>query len=315
MSRKRADRFVADGCWREVYPCVFTDAGSPMSAVQRATAGVVACGGVLAEGLLDCESPEVLVAVACGRDAARVWGIPLIDDDDPATQALDKLHHDTAVWRELEPLRSRPVVPTDPVDVLHRHQLELSRCDVHRHPSGLWLTVPLRTLYDLTSLISHEAMVCAIDFCLHVGLLSQDDLAELLVRTKGWRHAPAFRRAVDLADGRAESAFETLTRLLLRPGWPALTPQVRVCDDTGLVLARLDLGDEEIKLGVDSDGRAFHSGELMWAKDKQRDISTEREGWKTEHVTWFQVRRQGSATRRRILAVADRRRQELRRAA
>lgn len=314
-TRGRLDAQKYDGAHRTIWNGTVTDGGHPMSPVQWAMAGVRASGGTLRDNLLDGESPANLGAVACGRDAARVWGIPLVDDDDPATAALDRHHHDVAVWQRMDELRSHPSSPSDPVDILHRYQLELARCDVVRHPSGLWLTVVLRTLYDLTALLSHEALVCALDFCLHNGLVSEQDLAALVVRVKGWRNAPAFRRATEDADRRAESPHETLTRLLLKPGWSGLTPQVPVFTESGVLLALLDLADEEIKLAVEGDGKRFHSGEVMWAKDKQRDRTTEAEGWRTERVTWFQVRAQGRTTRARILAIAERRRRALRRAA
>jgi hypothetical protein len=235
--------------------------------------------------------------------------MPLIDDDDPATSALDKHHHDVAVFRHVGDVRSRPASPDQPADVLHRHQLNLDRSDVTQHPSGLFLTGHARTLYDLTALVTPEALVCAIDWALHEKLVTGDELEAFAVRHKGWRSTPSFRRALGLADHRAESPHESLTRLLLKPAWPQLTPQVRLYDNDGFVVARLDHADQEVRLAVESDGRRAHSGEVMRAKDERRDRRTGSEfGYRTERVTWYGVRRRPSETRAWILDVRDARR-------
>lgn len=59
------------GEWQSVRRGVYCDGGVVPDAVMRASAAVQRAGGS---------------AVAAGRTAARVWGIPLVDDHDPATQ-------------------------------------------------------------------------------------------------------------------------------------------------------------------------------------------------------------------------------------
>src|SRR4051794_34518425 len=80
-----------DGHWTSPYPGVLTDGGVVMTPVRWAAAGVLAGGGRCLDRL-DPELPvSQLGAVGCARDAGRIHEIPLIDDDDPATQALDRL--------------------------------------------------------------------------------------------------------------------------------------------------------------------------------------------------------------------------------
>lgn len=111
--------------------------------------------------------------------------------------------------------------------------------------------------------------------------------------------APAFRAALALTDPLAESPHETLTRLLLRPRLPGLRSQVGVADRQGRVVARLDLGDASLRLGVESDGSAYHRGRA--AEDRRRDART---GWTIERCTWFETRCEPEQLLARVLRTA-----------
>ena len=191
-----------DGSWHSPYPGVLCDGGIALDPVRWGFAGALASGAVF-PAQLDPDLPlSQLGAVVCGRDSARVWGIPLVDDDDPATMALDRLMHDVCVWRKLDHLQTRPREGRE-VHCLTRHQLQLASTDVVRHPSGLWLTTRARTLFDVSLLVTHEALVCAIDACLHEGSVTRAELELVARRHKGWRGVRRFRAALDVADGRA----------------------------------------------------------------------------------------------------------------
>jgi hypothetical protein len=282
-TRHVIQRRVHEGTWQVVFRGVFADGGYVLTAEQRALAVVLAVGGTtVARDVL----PRV---VACGRDAARVWELPLIDDDGPATGAAEHLLHDVHATSGLG--RRRGPVSEQPRRTLTPHRLDLAVGDVVRRESGLWVTTPLRTAWDNARLLSHEALVCLLDAGLHKGLFTPDELLALATRRAGVPGANRFRAAVLLADGRAEAPTETLARLLLKPLLPGLEPQVKVVDRFGRVVARFDLGDEAAKLAVDMDGKRGHAGMAMVAKDRQRDRRTESFGWWTERGTWFDVRR------------------------
>jgi very-short-patch-repair endonuclease len=295
-----------DGHWQAPLPGVYVDGGVPLRPVQWAVTAVLASRGFLTRK--DGDPPKGLRAVACARTAARTWGLPLIDDDDPATGAGDKHHHDVAVWRHLGAVRSVPVGPADPIDVLHRHQLDLAPADLERHPSGIWLTSLLRTLFDLTAVVSHEALVCALDHALHEKLVCKQQLLTYGLAHRTGRSARAFLAAVELTDEGSESPAETLARLLVKPHLPGMRTQVRLCDRRGRVLARFDLGDEELRLAVETDGKRWHAGEVMRAKDTRRDKLSGGYGWVTERVTWYELRRRPAQTLARILAAAAKQR-------
>lgn len=293
---------LQSGEWRRVWPGVFTDAGHVLNAEQRAVAAVLATESA-APRRTRGRQHYLLTAVATGRTAARVLDLPLIDDDDPATGARDELHEDVLVSRELRDLTH----PREDGEIghLHRHRRRTGPGDLARRPSGLWITSPERTLWECSRLLTGEALVCLLDAALHRGLVNRADLDQL-VRDRSWcSGVAALRRAVSLCDGRAESPAETLARLLLQPHLPGLVPQVRAYDEHGRVVARYDLADEQLKLAVEADGRRGHVGDRMAARDNARDRAGHRRGWRTERLTWWDVRRGQQALIRRVVDAAE----------
>jgi hypothetical protein len=265
--------------WQVVWEGVYADGGIVLDAEQRAFAAVLASGG-RGQDLDDWR------AVAAGRTAARNYGLPLIDDADPATGAAEHLI-DEVICHRPGTLRRRD---GDETRVLARHQRVLTPGDVIRLPSGLLVTSAARTLFDCARVLSGEALVCIIDNALHRGLVTTDELAAFAGARTGHPGCEAFTGAIALADSRAESPAETLTRLLLLPHLPRLEPQVELRDDYGRPIARFDLGDRVARFAVESDGKRGHAGEQMVAKDQARDRKTRARGWKTERVRWFELR-------------------------
>jgi hypothetical protein len=302
LTADRIEGLLAGGTWVRVLPGVYADGGCALSDVQWAFAAALASG--LPGTSPDRDGPaSSLRAVPCARTAARVWGIPLIDDDDPATRAQDRVNHDVSVWRQVHPLA---FTVGEENQTLRRHRLDPRDSDLVRHESGLWLTSRERTLFDLARFVTLQALVCAIDHQLHDALVTRGDLERLALALRHKRGAGRFARAVALADGRAESPAETLGRLLLQPVLPGLTPQVPVFDRAAREVARFDLADEELRLAVETDGKAGHAGSAMAAKDHARDRRTAGLGWHTERVTWFELRRNPQAVVRRVAAAAER---------
>ena len=288
LTAGQIDELVRLGVWQVLWRGVYADGGYVVTAEQRAIAAVLAVGGSCAPG------PAPPRAAAIGRTAARVWGFPLIDDDDPVTRAREQLLDDVAVTRSL---------PRQRFDgrTLRPRLLRLSTSDVVQQPSGLWVSRPLRTIADCARWLSHEALVCVLDAALHRGAASSGSLQQLVTARQGQAGGPALARAVPLADGRAEAPTETLARLLLLPVLPRLEPQVRLFDHRGRVIARFDLGDREARLGIETDGIRGHSGDAMVAKDRRRDRTSERRGWTTERLRWWELRREQDDVVRRMV--------------
>jgi very-short-patch-repair endonuclease len=297
MTPGALDHRVASGQWQLVWPGVYADGGYVLSPEQRAVAAVLGSGH-------DPGDPNARVAaVACGRTAARVLGLPLVDDDDPAVGGSEGLVDDVHTFRAAS---GRSRVVQRGTRRLVRHRLTLGPDDLAVHESGLRLTSALRTVCDCARLLSFEAAVCVADAALHARLVTAAELAGAVRVRAG---VPGVRRlaaVVAASDGRAESAAESLARLVLRPALPGLTPQVRVRDEAGRVVARLDLGDEEMLFAVEVDGRRGHAGAQMVAKDRRRDRRTDALGWRVERVTWHDLRARPDLTRAWVRAAAQR---------
>lgn len=306
IGRNRVDQHVKERVWQSPLPGVYADAGHTLSAEQWGFVAVLASDGADQPkpfGPIDEDGKQQrrMRAVVCGRSAARIWKLPLIDDNDPATGGTERYVQDVHVWRRMRKLTAPAETFDERGYELRRHQLTLRKGDLVQHESGLWLTSELRTAVQCVALLGHEAGVCVLDNGLHRGLFTREDLeAAAAVRT-GHPGVEALHQAIAVADERSESPNETLARLLLTPVLPNLVPQVEQRDRFGKVVARFDLGDKEVLLAVDMDGKAGHAGEVMVAKDRRRDRSTAKYGWWTERGTWYEVRRQQRSFVQRVV--------------
>ena len=118
---------------------------------------------------------------------------------------------------------------------------------VARHPeppafevwNGLRLTSAAETLLACGRVVGLLDLVMLIDAALHAGDCTVDELRALAAQRR--RGARLLRRALDLADGRAESGFEVLLRVLHDSCGIDVEPQRVVLDEHGGFVARGDL--------------------------------------------------------------------------
>lgn len=105
--------------------------------------------------------------------------------------------------------------------------------------AGLRVDPPAHVLLECARHLSLLDLVVLVDAALHTGSTSTADLADVATRRR--RGAPLLRRALRLADGRSESAWETLLRELHRVCGVAVVPQHPLLDQAGTEIARADL--------------------------------------------------------------------------
>ncbi len=230
-----------------VYPGVWIPRDVDLSAIDRARAAWLWSGrrGVLA-----------------GLSASAVLGAKWIDGDAPA---------------ELVHTNRRP----PPGVVVHTDGLA---GDEKQQELGLPVTTPARTAFDLGRRLDVTSAVQRVDALMQATDLKVDDVDAVIARHRGARGLAQLRRVLALVDGGSESPYESLTRLLLvHNGFPRPDTQVRVCDEHGFVVARLDMGWPEWRVGVDFDG-AHH-----WTDPKQRSKDVERYA-RLPELGWIDIR-------------------------
>lgn len=135
-----------------------------------------------------------------------------------------------------------------------------------------------RTLVDCAREWSLSDSVIAIDAALQDRKVDRAELQRAVLAGSHRVGIAGAARALDLADGRAESPLETRGRLaLLFAGLPKPELQVEIYDRAGLI-GRVDAWYEEAAVAVELDGRVKYldprsgssPGEVLW-KEKRRE--------------------------------------------
>ena len=152
--------------------------------------------------------------------------------------------------------------------------------------SGVRVTSMARTLVDIACTESMASAVMAADAALQRRWVSSPALTEALDATGHRRGAAAARRALRFADGRAESAGESMIRVTMQSlGLPPPTLQIRIYDPDGTFLGRVDLGYPELGVLFEFDGLVKYRKPFHRRRIPLRSSSKRRSG-KTGSATW-----------------------------
>jgi very-short-patch-repair endonuclease len=126
---------------------------------------------------------------------------------------------------------------------LERRGLYVRRCDIppgHRvHLDGVPLASAEWTIIELAEHLALLDLVGVIDSALHLQHTTVDRIRATM--RKGRRGVRVLRRALDLADGRSESWWESMLRLLHILSGFRVEPQQHVFNAAGVEVARVDL--------------------------------------------------------------------------
>jgi restriction endonuclease-like protein len=148
------------------------------------------------------------------------------------------------------------------------------------------LTTPARTAFDLARRKGLTAAVIRLDALMHATEVKAVDIELLADRHRGARGLVQLRQVLDLADGGSESPYETRTRLILvGSGLPRPQTQIRVLNDWGAALARVDMGWEEWQVGVEFDGAHHWTDPEQRTRDIDRLAELEARGWRIVRVS------------------------------
>jgi len=109
----------------------------------------------------------------------------------------------------------------------------------HEHIGGLRVATPAETLVTCAMDLGLLDLIVLIDAALHRGDVTIAELEEVARQHR--RGAPRLRQAIPYVDGRSESAWETLLRILHVVCGIEVEPQKELCTPDGDQVARADL--------------------------------------------------------------------------
>lgn len=182
-------------------------------------------------------------------------------------------------WMPL--LEDWPIVACSDKEAPHldRRGVYVRRCDIppgHRaEVSGVRVASSEWTIVELSEHLALLDLVAVIDSALHLGDTTVDRIRATM--RKGRRGVRVLRRALDLADGRSESWWETMLRLVHELSGIAVEPQHVVRNAAGIEVARVDLRVRRSNRVAEYDG-SDHRSRWQHQKDLRRDKALARVG-------------------------------------
>ncbi len=202
-------------------------------------------------------------AVITGRSAAALRGLPLARTEDPVEAAIGL---ETRVFR--------------------RAGLDLRRCEVRDDEAEMWSGIRLatrrRTAFDLLLDRPLPDAVADLDTSLRAALVGREEM-QLYLAGRRDRGIVQARRALELADPRAESPPESRMRVYLV--LDGLRPEVQYrIYHRGRFVARADLAFPERRLAVEYDG-VWHGALLQVGPDRDRLNRLHAAGWDVVFIT------------------------------
>lgn len=153
-----------------------------------------------------------------------------------------------------------------------------------------------RTALELTLVCDVEHALVEIDYLLHHGFTTMEQLRNRYESMAHWPHSLATDLVLRLADGRAESVGETRARFLC---WaqhlPAPIPNYPIHDEHGVEIARVDLAWPQLGVFLEFDGKTKYEEHRREdesvvdcvLREKQRESRIcEITGWRCIRIVW-----------------------------
>ena len=213
-------------------------------------------------------------------------------------------------------LGAKWVEPSLPAQLVHTNRRPPAMLVVHSEvlPPGevtrvddIPVTTPARTAFDLGRRLPVEPAVQRIDALMNATGLTVTDVEAVVADHPGVRGLGALRTALRLVDGGAASPYESLTRLLLvRAGLPPPETQICVTDAHGFVVAYLDMGWREHRVGVEYDGAQHWTDPKQRRRDIERLADIEALGWIVVRVSSDMLRTSATVVARVRAALESR---------
>jgi len=153
--------------------------------------------------------------------------------------------------------------------------------------AGMAATTPARTAFDLACRNPIGKSVAALDALARATRLDIADVELIAERYKGHRNIRRARAALNLVDAGSESPRETWLRLLLvKAGYLRPQTQIPVYGPRyGELVAVVDMGWQDIKVGVEYEGDHHRTDRRQFNRDIARFDALTELGWIIVRVT------------------------------
>lgn len=197
-------------------------------------------------------------AVITGRAAAALHGAEYVDEDSPVE----------LIWRNNRPphgiVTHNDRLADDEVAAINR----------------MAVTTIARTALDLGRYLPRGAAVAHLDALARATGLASEHVQPLPERYRGARGVRRAREALDLMDAGAQSPKETWLRLLvIDAGYPRPRTQIPVLEPDGFPFAYLEMGWEDMMIGLEYDGEQHQADRSRYVWDAKRIRKVRRQGW------------------------------------
>jgi hypothetical protein len=258
--------------YEPVYPGVYVPWGVAPSAVERAKAAWL------------WSRRRGTVA---GQSAAAMLGTKWVDGAQPAELIHDNRRPPGGLIVHTDPLATDETLTVD----------------------GVSVTTAARTAFDIgRHTRSRLRAVQRLDALVNVTDVKLTDIEAVMAAHPRARGMPRLRRILPLVDGGAESPQETLTRLvLIDAGLPRPRTQIKVYDGYGGFVARIDMGYEDVLVGVEYDGPQHWTDPAVRQADIDKQVALQDLGWKIVRASRDLLKfRRGTFVERVAAALRDR---------
>jgi hypothetical protein len=254
-------RFVRCGAWATLRRGIYADQATAQCRDSRVRYQLLASAAVIALG----------DSVASHRTAATLYGFGM------GIPALV-----TVTRPQSAPSRPR-------LRGIEVHRAELPTAHITR-VSGIPATSAARTVTDLARTTPFRRGVAAADAALHAGLTTKADLAAVISACAHWRGIGRARAVTEFADGGAESALESLARVIFaEQGLPPPELQVRIAVGDR-VIARVDFCWKQFRTIAEADGLLKYTNAEVLRREKLRQEQLADLGFEVVRITWQQLR-------------------------
>ncbi len=162
--------------------------------------------------------------------------------------------------------------------------------------NGIPVSVAARTCVEITTVADVERSLVVVNGLLHSGATTVESFAEWAEGARCWPHSLTTDLVLRLCDPRLESAGETRFDFFCwRQHLPRPRPQVKVYDERGLLVARIDFVWEDFGVFVEFDGKEKYTKyrregesleEFLMREKRREELVCQLTGWVCIRVTW-----------------------------